>query len=83
MERVGIFEAKSRLSELVGRAEAGDEVTITRHGKAVAKIVPAKAEEPVDRAALFEEIRSFRRKLKVKKPLTLDGIREAIEAGRR
>ena len=42
MERVGIFEAKSRLSELVERAEAGGEVTITRHGKAVAKIVPVR-----------------------------------------
>jgi prevent-host-death family protein len=83
MERVGIFEAKSRLSELIERAEAGGEVTITRHGKAVAKLVPAKAEKPIDRAALFKEIQSLRRRIKLKKPLTLREIRQAIEWGRR
>ena len=43
---VGLFEAKTRLSEFVARAEAGEEVIITRHNKPVAKIVPlhAKAE---------------------------------------
>jgi prevent-host-death family protein len=83
MERVGIYEAKSRLSELVERAETGKEVTITRHGKAVAKLVPARAEKAIDRTALFEEIKAFRRKLKLKKPLRLRQIREAIESGRR
>lgn len=37
---VGLFEAKTRLSEFVARAEAGEEVIITRHNKPVAKIVP-------------------------------------------
>jgi prevent-host-death family protein len=83
MERVGIYEAKSRLSELVEQAEAGNEVTITRHGKPVAKLVPAKAGKPVDRAALFKEISALRRSIKLKKPLSLRDIREAIEWGRR
>ena len=83
MERVGIYEAKSRLSELVEQAEAGNEVTITRHGKPVAKLVPAKAGKPVDRAALFKEISALRRSIKLKKPLSLRDIREAIEGGRR
>jgi prevent-host-death family protein len=83
MERVGIYEAKSRLSELIERAETGKEVTITRHGKAVAKLVPARADKAIDRTALFKEIKEFRRKLKLKKPLSLRQIREAIESGRR
>ena len=37
---VGLFEAKSRLSEFVAPAEVGEEVIIMRHNKAVAKIVP-------------------------------------------
>ena len=37
---VGLFEAKTHLSELVARAERGEEVIITRHNKPVAKIVP-------------------------------------------
>jgi len=39
METVQLHEAKARLSELVDRAQAGEEVVISRHGKAVAKLV--------------------------------------------
>jgi prevent-host-death family protein len=34
-------EAKAKLSELLDRAARGEEITITRHGKPVARIVPA------------------------------------------
>jgi prevent-host-death family protein len=43
MQNVGLFEAKTHLSEYVARAEAGEEVIITRHNKPVAKIVPLHA----------------------------------------
>ena len=39
-QTIGLFEAKTHLSELVARAEQGDEVIITRHNKPVAKLVP-------------------------------------------
>jgi len=39
MEKVQLHDAKARLSELVDRAQAGEEVVISRHGKAVAKLV--------------------------------------------
>lgn len=40
MEAIGLFEAKTHLSELVARAERGEEVIITRHNRPVAKLVP-------------------------------------------
>ena len=40
---VGLFEAKTHLSEYVARAEKGEEVIIMRHNKPVAKIVPLHA----------------------------------------
>ncbi len=40
METVGLFEAKTHLSELIARAERGEEVVITRHNKPVARLVP-------------------------------------------
>lgn len=40
MDTIGLFEAKTHLSELVARAERGEEFVITRHNKPVAKIVP-------------------------------------------
>jgi len=39
---VGAFEAKTHFSALLERAEKGEEITITRRGKAVARIVPLK-----------------------------------------
>jgi antitoxin (DNA-binding transcriptional repressor) of toxin-antitoxin stability system len=35
MESIGLFEAKTHLSELVARAERGEEVIITRHNRPV------------------------------------------------
>jgi prevent-host-death family protein len=41
MADYSIAEAKNNLPKLVDRAVAGEEVTITRRGKPVAKIVPS------------------------------------------
>jgi prevent-host-death family protein len=40
MEQVGMHEAKTRLSQLVERAEAGEEVVIARNGTPVVRLVP-------------------------------------------
>ena len=62
MVTVGSFEAKTKLAELLDRVEAGETVTITRRGKAVAKLVPAIADEAerARRRALIEEIKRKR-----------------------
>ncbi len=39
---VPISEAKGQLTDLVRRAEAGEEVVLTRHGQPVAKLVPVE-----------------------------------------
>ncbi|MFY7853636.1 MAG: type II toxin-antitoxin system Phd/YefM family antitoxin [Brevundimonas sp.] len=40
VETVGVFDGKARFSELIDRAERGEEIVVTRHGKPVAKVVP-------------------------------------------
>jgi prevent-host-death family protein len=40
MKEIGTFEAKNRLSELLNRVEAGEEILITRRGKVAARLVP-------------------------------------------
>lgn len=40
MTQVGVHQAKTNLSKLLLRVAAGEEVTITRGGKEVAKLVP-------------------------------------------
>ena len=59
---VGAFEAKTKLAELLDKVEAGETVTITRRGKAVAKLVPAAvdAEERARRRAFIQEVKRKR-----------------------
>jgi len=45
MATVGAFEAKTKFSALLERAERGEQITITRRGKPVAKLV--KIDRPV------------------------------------
>ena len=40
--QVSVTEAKGQLTELVRRAEAGDEVILTRHGHAAVRLVPLR-----------------------------------------
>ena len=56
MERVGIYEAKAKLSDLVERVQRGGEVTITKHGTAVAKLVPAAQAGKSGRTEAFAAI---------------------------
>jgi len=56
--KISVTDAKGQLSELVRRAEKGDEIVLTRHGHPVVRLVPVKA--PLDRKArreLLEELR--------------------------
>ena len=40
--KISVTEAKGQLTELVRRAEAGDEVILTRHGQEAVRLVPVK-----------------------------------------
>lgn len=79
MTSVGAFEAKTHLSELLDRVEKGEEVTITRHGAPVARLVPI---DPWDRVAVRRAIEELRR---LRKGTKLRGlkIKDMIEDGRR
>ncbi len=48
MSTISVAEAKARLSELLDRVEAGEEVVITRRGKAIARLCSVvSAREPL------------------------------------
>ncbi len=48
--QVAIAEGKAQFAELVRKAEAGEKITITRHGRVVAELVGAS---PAPRRALI------------------------------
>ena len=50
---VNTHEAKSRLSDLIRRAEAGDEVILARNGRPVAKLIPWPPPRPARRAGAW------------------------------
>jgi prevent-host-death family protein len=54
-----VTDAKGQLTELVRRAEAGDEVILTRHGHAAVKLVPVRAApDRKSRRTLMEAVRA-------------------------
>ncbi len=56
--KVSVTEAKRQLTELVRRAEAGDEVILTRHGHPSVRLVPIRTvPDRATRRALLETAR--------------------------
>jgi prevent-host-death family protein len=79
MHTVGSYEAKTHLPQLLERVAHGEEFTITRHGKPVARLVPAVTRPKPDVRAAVEAMKQLR------KGQTLGGmsVRAMIEEGRR
>ena len=77
---VGAYEAKTHLSKLLEKVEAGEEITITKHGAPVAKLVPVRKEMSAEqRVAAIERIQQLAASL------SLGGlkVRDLINEGRR
>jgi prevent-host-death family protein len=56
--QVSVTDAKGQLTDLVRRAEAGDEVILTRHGHAAVRLVPVTvAPDGKTRKALLAKLR--------------------------
>lgn len=78
---VGIAEAKDRLSELIGRAEQGEAVTITRHGRAVATLsATLRKLDRVELDRLMADVDADRAKLP---SITTEDVIGAIKADHR
>lgn len=61
MREIGTLEARNSLSALLEQVEKGEEITITRNGKPVARLVPAKGrniEEAREAASVLRAIRA-------------------------
>jgi prevent-host-death family protein len=64
--RISVSEAKGQLTDLVRRAERGEEVMLTRHGQAAVRLVPVKTKPTrEEKAAVLEAVwKSVSRKKK-------------------
>lgn len=79
----GTADAKARFSELLARVEAGETITIRKHGKAVAQLVPVKNAMTVEeRRRRIEEFIAWRRQHGPRLQPG-DDVKEWINEGRR
>jgi prevent-host-death family protein len=79
MAEIGAFEAKTHLSRLLDQVERGETITITRHGKSVARLIPIAGSSRDERRRAIAELKKLRR------GQTLGGlsVRKLIDEGRR
>jgi prevent-host-death family protein len=79
MLEIALYEAKNKLSGLLDEVATGKQITITRHGKAVARLVPA--DRGFDRAKAMQAAKTL---LAIRQGVTLDdlSIKELVNEGR-
>jgi prevent-host-death family protein len=79
MNAVGAFDAKTHLSELLDRVQAGEEIVITRRGKPVARLSPIVDEKP-DFDEIVKRFQELRKGVTLPEGMT---IKDLISEGRR
>jgi prevent-host-death family protein len=75
---IGAYEAKTHLPRLLDQVEHGDTVTITKHGRAVARLVPVRS-----RSSRPDAVISALRTARIGIRRGSDSVREMVEEGRR
>jgi prevent-host-death family protein len=80
MEKIGAFDAKTHLSELLDRVAKGEKITITRHGVPAAMLVPVgEAGQKLTHEEIVEGMRALRKRVK----RDTVSVRQMINEGRR
>lgn len=83
MRHVPIAEFKDRVSEIVAAAEAGEEITITRHGREVVRLVGIESDRMARQREAAEQLYALGQDvLRKYGPTTHQEIRSWIDEGR-
>ena len=89
MSKIGAYEAKTHLPKLLERVEAGERFVITRHGRAVAELIPIRGPDAKQVQGAFSTFREARarfakRGIKLKPILRkTETLRDLAHAGHR
>lgn len=59
MQEIGVYEAKTKLSELLERVRQGESFIVTHRGTPVARLIPVEDKRPV--SDVIADLRRFRR----------------------
>lgn len=84
MATVTAFEAKTRFGELLERVSKGEEVVITRHDKAVARLIPEGPQRRDEVRRSVEGLRDLQQRIRRRSKAALSDrdVRAAIDQGR-
>ena len=79
MVEIGVFEAKTRLPQLLQRVEAGERFVITRHHRPVAELIPCTPRNSGKVQSAIDALKEFQ------KTHSLDGlsVRRIVEEARK
>ena len=75
---IGLYEAKTKLPELLRQVKAGKSFTIANRGEAIADLVPSAGIRVKDKVAAADKLKVFM----LADPVRGVGIKKLIEAGR-
>jgi len=78
---VGTFQAKTHFSQLLEHVAKGEEITITRHDRPVARLVPAERPSREHVATIFRRMDALRQSLSNSKDKT--SLKDLINHRRR
>ena len=79
MREIQASEAKTHLPQILDEVERGETVVITRHGRAIARLVPEAERRQAEIDEAVEGIMALRKRLKGK--VTLDEMLSAVHEG--
>jgi len=84
MMTLPVYEAKTRLSELLTAVEQGEQVVITRHGQAVAKLVAVEPANESDAQMIAQRRTAIEAVIKAREGRSLEGLdyKALMEEGR-
>jgi prevent-host-death family protein len=83
MKSVGSYEAKTHLPRLLSEVEGGETITITKRGKPIAVLSPARERPKHDVKTVIAEFRAFSRQHALSRvPVSRQDIKAMIEEGR-
>jgi len=76
MEKIGVKEARAKLSQIIDRVEAGEEILLVRRGKVAMRLVPPE----IQARSSLPSLASFRDKIQAQgKPLSATVIADRHE----
>ncbi len=78
MTKIGAYEAKTHLPRILDQVELGETVTITKHGREVARLIPVQA-QPAPASEIVAALREGRRGVRLGRM----SVRRMIDEGRR